>query len=372
MGPQAVRAPFVAVLSLGIVLPVGAQTAFTSQGYVKNIALQSASALSGEPFFLDVGRHRAVLRAQKGTRFTAETWLDTEILLGSFLNTDEFALTRNQPNPHLLQLSWQVASGRSVELRQQLFRAFVTLYSGQSHLAIGRQRIAWGTGFAWNPTDVINPTNPGAIELSERAGIDAAYASLRTGSVTHIEIVAAHSDATIVGTRASTNYRQYDLSAMVAIIGGVGVFGGDFAGYVGGAGVRGEAAYFSGTNAIRGVLNTDYSFSSRLYALAEYYYNGDGVSHKSKYNEVNPSQTFSLAKHYAAFSVSTPVSPLIGSGLYALTNLNDGSMLVGPSFVASVSRNIELTASTYFFLGAHDAELGPRHHVYFSSLQWYY
>ena len=372
MGRRALRLSFAVVLCLGAVTPGSAQQALTIEGYAKNIVLQSISSLSGKPFFLNVGRHRAILRAQKGARITAESWFDTEVLYGSFLHTQEYALTRNQPNMEWLQLNWRVASGRSVEVRQQLFRAFVTVYAGQSSFAIGRQRIAWGTGLAWNPTDVINPSNPGAIELSEKAGIDAAYMSMHTGSSGRVELVVARADKTIIGARSSTNYRHYDLSGMAAIIGRDWILGGDFAGYLGGAGLRGEAAYRSGTNAVRLVLNSDYSFSPRLYGLVEYYYNGEGVAHKSAYGDVDPSRTFSLARHYAVFSISTPISLLMNSSFYAITNMNDGGMLVGPAMHVSLARNAELSVSTYFFLGPNDTEFGSRHHVYFASLQWYY
>ncbi len=344
-------------------------------GYVKNLGIRSASMVTGEPFFLNLGRHRAAARLHAGPRFVAEAWLDTEVLFGSFLETDEFALSKEFNPPQRFDLNWPVASSESIEIHQQLFRALATVYFGQSHVTVGRQRVAWGTGFAWNPTDIINPFNPGAIELGERSGADAAYASLQLNATSRIELVGALADqSNVYAARASTNYRSYDVSVMGAAIGSSWVAGADFAGYLGGAGLRGEAAYSSSSRTVRTVVNADYSFAAGFYGLAEWYFNGEGKGDKRDYAAISsgPVRTFSLARHYVAVSVSASLSPLLGGALYGLANLNDGSVLAGPSLGYSLARNLEFAASTYFFLGGSGTEYGDSHHVVFASLQWYY
>ena len=83
-------------------------------------------------------------------------------------------------------------------------------------------------------------------------------------------------------------------------------------------------------------------------------------------------ETFNLAKEYVAASVGKAVTPLLGGALYALVNLDDQSALVGPSLTYSLAENLEMAASTYFFIGASDTEFGVQEHVFFASLQWYF
>ncbi|MFB3131322.1 MAG: hypothetical protein ACE10K_02240, partial [Rhodothermales bacterium] len=66
------------------------------------------------------------------------------------------------------------------------------------------------------------------------------------------------------------------------------------------------------------------------------------------------------------------ITPLLGGALYSLVNLDDQSALVGPSFSYSLAENLDLAASTYFFVGASDTEFGAQEHVVFASLQFYF
>lgn len=371
------RARYALLVACLFIAPYAAQAQPSLQlhGYVKNLGIRSTSAITDEPFFLSLGRHRAAGKMHAGPRFVAEAWLDTEFMFGTFLETDEFALSKESDPPQRIDLNWTVASGDAVEIHQQLYRAFATVYLGQSHVTVGRQRVAWGTGFAWNPTDIINPFNPGAIELGERSGADAAYASLQLNATSRIELVGALADqSNVFGVRTSTNFRSYDISVMGAAIGSSWLAGADFAGYLGGAGLRGEAAYSSSTRTVRTVLNADYSFAAGFYGLVEWYFNGEGQGDKSDYDLTpsGPVRTFSLARHYVAVSVSASLTPLFGGGLYGLANLNDGSALAGPSLAFSLAPNLELAASTYFLLGGPGTEYGDSHHVFFAAIQWYY
>ena len=367
--------------ALADIPPAMAQkTTVAVHGYAKNLAIRSSSPLTDEPFVLDVSRFRARGILLVGAHLSVEAWLDTELLFSSFLDTEDYALAMEFEQPRFLDLDWPLASGPSLEARQRLFRAFSTLYAGPAEVRVGRQRIAWGTGFAWNPTDILNPFNPGAIELGERAGVDAAYASIALGAVSRLELVAAVGESlsqTSYAARFGANYREFDLSAMGALLDEDWVIGGDFAGYLRSAGVRGEAAYAfkaDGSRYLRAILNADYSFEVGLYALMECYYNGQGARDKTQYDieALLRGETFSLARWYAATSVGGGLSPLWGGALYALVNLDDKSALLGPSVTYSLAENLEIAASTYFLIGRGDTEFGAQRHIVFAALQYYY
>ena len=180
-----------------------------------------------------------------------------------------------------------------------------------------------------------------------------------------------------IAARAGANWREYDVSVMGGSFRRDWVFGGDFAGYIGKAGFRGEAAYTwndDGRNYLRAILNADYNFPGDYYVLVELYFNGQGSRHKDDYDltALLSGETFNLAKEYVAASVGRAITPLMVGALYALVNLDDQSALVGPSLSYSLAENLELAASTYFFIGANDTEFGAQEHVFFASLQWYF
>src|SRR5207253_1761816 len=100
----------------------------------------------------------------------------------------------------------------------------------------GRQRVAWGTGKFWNPTDVLNPYQPTSVERDERRGVDAAYAKYSLGDLTQAEAAWAPQDRwpehALLG-RLKSNWRGYDVSAMggkIASSTNSWMAGGDFAG----------------------------------------------------------------------------------------------------------------------------------------------
>ncbi|MDX1741774.1 MAG: hypothetical protein R3178_10785, partial [Rhodothermales bacterium] len=244
----------------------------------------------------------------------------------------------------------------------------------------GRQRIAWGTGFAWNPTDLLNPYNPAAIELDEKAGIDALHVSAATGDFSHVEFAfAPASDRENVSAagRVTSHWGEYDISAMGGYFREDWVVGGDFAGYVGDAGLRGEAALTipeEGDAYIRFTLTVDRSFQGDVYAFAEFYLNGQGTTDKSDYDfgRLLTGRVFNVARDYLALSATKAITPLFAGGIYGLVNIDDQSALIGPSFSYSLRQDLEIGAAVYLFAGKNDTEFGRQENAYFGYLQWFF
>ena len=357
-------------------LPCAAQRpSLEVQGYAKNLSIRLSSPQSGADYLLNVSRFRARSLLEFAARVHAEVWLDTELLAGSYLRSDDYRQARARAE----RLEWTLGEGAGYEARQRLFRAFASLRLRRAVVVVGRQRIAWGSGFAWNPTDILNPFNPGAIELGERSGVDAVHVSMPLGPLSRLELVAAYTAAGAPGSyavRGGTNYRAYDVRALLGRFARDWVVGGDFAGYVRGAGVRGEAAFvrrYAARDYLRAVLNADYTFGD-VYGLVEIYYNGRGHAQKAAYDwaDLSAGDTYNLAQWYAAVSATVSITPLCGMSLYQLANLTDGSLLVGPAVTYSLTQTVELAAAAYFFTGRSDTEYGRQRHVYFATLQWYF
>ncbi len=349
-------------------------------GYGKNLVIRTESFFTKENIFLDITRLRTRGVLEIGSRIHSEVWLDTELLAGNFLSSQDFELSKLFQRPTFADLDWTLSEGSEYHLRQLLFRAFTTVYLDKVQITLGRQRIAWGTGFAWNPTDLFNPFNPAAIELEEKEGVDAVYVTIPLGALSRFEAAYAPGRDKLKSSaalRVSSNFSGYDISLMGGDFQRARVLGGDFAGYIGGAGFRGEFAYtwkHDEENFFRAILNADYNFPNDYYAFVEFYFNGQGSTDKNNYDfsDLFSGRTFNLAKHYIAALVSKNLTPLLTLSFYELLNLNDRSQLFGPSLTYSLATNLEISVSAYFFLGSEDSEFGARPSSYFAFMQYYF
>ncbi len=370
------------ILACLLFLPAasGLGQTFDLAGYAKNLTVQSRSVVDDESFILNTSRFRLKGSIAANDAVEAELWLDSELLSGDFLQTLDFQLSRAIARPTFVDLEWTVEEQSHYQLRQSLFRAFAKITAGSAEVTVGRQRIAWGTGFAWNPTDLLNPYNPIAIELQERTGVDAVHVAIPLGNLSRLEAAFAPGRKRLrssYAARLTTNFHEYDLSLMAGHFRDDTALGTDFAGYLGDAGFRGEFAYTfrdDDSDYLRAVVNLDYSFPHDFYALVEFYYNGQGQSDKARYNllDVLNGETFNLAKLYTAASVSKSISPLLNAGIYSIVNLNDRSSLIGPTLTYSLATNLEISANTYLLFGADDSEYGQLETSHFASVQYFF
>ncbi|MFQ6036801.1 MAG: hypothetical protein ACE5NM_13260, partial [Sedimentisphaerales bacterium] len=116
------------------------------------------------------------------------------------------------------------------------------------------------------------------------------------------------------------------------------------------------------------------NFPHDFYAFIEFYYNGQGSTNKNNYDigDLFSGQTFNLAQHYLAASVSKNLTPLLGLNFYGIININDRSYLAGPAFTYSLATNLEIAVSAYFFMGSNDTEFGAQQSSYFAFVQYYF
>ena len=357
-----------------------AQIETSFNGYAKNLGIQSSSILTTESYYLNISRLRTVGRLDAGAMIYAELWLDTELITGSFLDSPDFQLSQGIERATLLDLDWTLSTNGNHQLRQSFFRANMAYYHDDIQLTFGRQRIAWGTGFIWNPTDILTPLNPTSIERDERSGIDALYAVVPFGALSQIEGVWAigrEPSLSSYAARYSFNVGDYDIAFTGGYFREDWILGGDIAGYLGGAGLRAEWAVQipdEGPAQLRSTVNADYNFSSGYYTVLELHYNGPGSNSPSNYDfsSLLSGTTFNLAELYSAVILSKSLSPLTAVSMYSLLNINDGSGLAGPSLSWSALQNLELSVSSYLFFGKSNSEFGAFKNAYFGAVQFYF
>ncbi|HEX6298117.1 MAG TPA: hypothetical protein VFZ74_16220, partial [Burkholderiales bacterium] len=161
-------------------------------GYYKNLLVSSETVSpAGQRYTLDLNRLRLELKGELAESIALDLQYDNEVLLGNYRRTGQFAIERDRRPDQYWDLDGNYAETGSWYGRHRLYRASVTLSSGDTDLRLGRQRIAWGTGRFWSPLDLLNPINPIALEREERLGVDAVLAEHKLGPLSRLSAVYA-------------------------------------------------------------------------------------------------------------------------------------------------------------------------------------
>ncbi|MCK6430967.1 MAG: hypothetical protein L6Q72_18070, partial [Burkholderiaceae bacterium] len=185
---------FVLAALLAALCPAAAQQtpALSLSGYYKNLLIGSETVFpAGQSYVLDLNRLRLEVKGKLSEAVALDLQYDNEVLLGSYLRTEQFRLQKDQPAPQYWDAESNYAESRSYYGRHRLYRGAVTFSSGNADLRIGRQRIAWGTGRFFSPLDILNPFSPIALERQERIGVDAALAEYKLGALARFSAVYA-------------------------------------------------------------------------------------------------------------------------------------------------------------------------------------
>ena len=150
-------------------------------------------------------------------------------------------------------------------------------------LRAGKQRLAWGTGYAWNPTDILDQPRNAFTDVDNPAGVMALRGDLNFGPVTGQLFSTWDDDWNNTGkaVRLKTSPGGVDLTAgWVQPEAGDPAWIADFAYSVAGIGLHGEVLYLAEGNWQTGggkvnnyLFGLDYNFPGGYYLALEYYHN---------------------------------------------------------------------------------------------------
>jgi len=361
-----------------------------ASGYFKELWEDSHSALDGRPFFLNLDRARLTLDA-KASVFKAHVDYDHEVYAGSFFRTTEYKTFGLAGPQTWLDLNQDLSATATSLWRHRLYRGWGGLETERTALRFGRQRIAWGTGKLWNPTDVLNPYQPTAVERDERNGVDAAYLRQGLGELSQAELAYAPQSGwpqSSVLARGRSNWKDFDFSVMGGKVAGSTaswMAGGDFAGNLWDGSLHGEWSYTDPETQRpywRGLIGYEYTFSSEpkwrwlkdSQLLAEYYHNGRGTVNPARYDRsiLFTGRDVVLAKDYAGFTFSKDLHPLVKLDLVLLANLDDASQLFSPSLQYNPVANLYLTVGWQRFGAARNTELGFPANLTYLQAQYFF
>lgn len=359
----------------------GEEAKLTLGGYYKNLLTQSKTVFpDGESYVADLNRLRLELQGKPIEWAGFDVQYDNEVLFGDYLDTAQFALQKSRPTDTYWDLESNTLDRSSVFARQRLYRAYVDLYSPLADLRLGRQRIAWGTGRFWNPTDLVNPFDPTQLERDERPGVDAVLVERKLGPLSRLSLAYAPQHPNLDSSLAAHlhgNLRETDFSLLAGQFHRGAVAGLDFSGRIGQVGVRGEAAYTradTGRNFVRAVVGADYVFPGTLALSGEIYYNGKGATNEKDYDfaALFSGAVQNVGRHYVGLYVGYDVTPLLRLNSYGIINLDDSSVFFFPNVVYSVITNLDLSLGVQLFGGSAGSEYGAFHDIYYAQLQWFF
>lgn len=359
-------------------------------GYAKNLYLYGHSPTSRQPYGEDLTRLRLKLQGSYGI-LRSEVEYDQEVRAGTYFQTPEFGSFGLGEPPAAWDLEQDLDRGTHHLWRHRVYRGWAGLETGRWALRFGRQRIAWGTGKLWNPTDVLNPYQPTTVEREERRGVDAVYSRISLGALS--EFSAAHSmeevwkDRSFLG-RIKSHLAQADISLMGGKIPGTNeswMAGGDVALDLWGGSLHAEVSRSSpdlSPSFLRHLVGYEYTFSASpplallkdAWVLLEYYHNAAGASDPLLYNPavLFSGREVSLARDYLGLSFSRDLHPLVKLEVVSILNLNDESLFAGPTLTWNALQDLHLLAGWQAFAGKSSSEFGRLKSILHVQAQYFF
>ncbi len=365
-----------------------AQPGFDFSGYAQNFTVyqtipQSLSEIfhSDKSFITDLLRIRLkpVIFLWHGGRLNIDYELNVNYFNRKFIY-ENLSVTTNRRT--VTSLFWSPVNEDKIKINHFIDRLYFRQKLPFGNIKIGRQRIAWGTGRIWNPTDLFNPINPAAYYLIEKPGADAISAKIRFGNFTDLNIVYNPVDnfnKYNFGGRFRTNFLGYDFSIMGGRFDEKTIVGLDFAGNIFDAGFRGEGIYSidpdnSGNNFLKFIVGIDYQFTPKFYMLAEYHFNGEGKTDKYHYefSRLLHGEIQNVSRNYLAVSGMYELTPLLLLNALSIFNLNDNSGFISVSGNYSVTENFYVNLGTQIFWGEKLSEYWFFPDSYYIQTEYYF
>ena len=305
---------------------------------------------------------------------------DHELLWGGLVADPVLAAALRQPEPTWLDASTTIIRRTHFNWRHDLYRGWVEYEAGQVRFKLGRQRIAWGSGRIWNPTDRFNPVQPTALEPDQKLGVDAGriewnYAG--NGSLIAVDAPAQASSRTSrkLALRWQDTFGEFDVALMAGRINNENMFGADVTGNLGDAGVRLE--WMQARNPLEGgygqlSAGIDYTwhqawFPNGLYMALEYFYNGAAGSPRFNQDRLN-----SRSNHLLGGILGYDLTPLWRIDLLLIADLQQSGWFMSPSLTWSADENVDISVFAQLPQGGGSSEFAVFEPLYAVRADWYF
>ncbi len=346
------------------------------KGYYKNIAIGSKT-VDKDKYFLDINRFRLDLTGTWKDSLVLKLVYDQEALLGDYIRSEEFRRIKSYDRHDLINLDWEITDNDDFYWRHYLYRAYLRFQSEKFNLSLGRQRIAWGSGKFWNPTDIFNPFNPIQIERDERIGVDSIDMEFFLKPMTSFNLVYAPKDSSSRSKGAlkfKNTYKDLDFSILGGKSGRDRIIGGDFSTTIMDGGFRGEIlTHFvpNRKNYYQFILNYDYTFRNSFYVLVEYFHNS-GPLRENEFLQLVDRGTHTLTRNLFGINLGYDITPLLRADLYIIYGVKNEGLFLHPKLRYSILQNLELVGGMQWFNRKKGSEFEFENNLYFAYIQYYF
>ena len=345
-------------------------------GYLEN---SSDVTFADSSFFSDY----ALIRIEGNYEMNDDAAIEAHIVLSTgsvqdelFAGMEDDALVKRLADE--MGLNFEVDN--SLDLIASFDRALIKLYFEYADVFIGRQQIGWGTGYAFNPTDVWNMKNPSDPEAGKLA-VNALNISFPMGDLGSLSFILSPDndmEHTSYGTRFKNNIFDYDYSFSLTRfhntdreLYGVpekALLGVDFSGQIiGEIGIFGEGVFvnhkYSGleytdidSSYFQTTVGFDYTLDNGIYFMGEYHYNGLGKNDMDNYNVTDLINLYSgemsgFGTNYIFFMAKYDFFDNYIFSINNLFNIDDKSGVIMPNLEYLFSEDISITINSSIFIG---------------------
>ncbi|MGB5287979.1 MAG: hypothetical protein WBQ32_03880 [Ignavibacteriaceae bacterium] len=276
-------------------------------------------------------------------------------------------------------------------------RFWIDYYTNDLQITLGRQRVAWGTCWVWNPTDLFNPLNVLDFDYEERPAADAIRVQYYTGPVTKLDVAykpANDPNNQILSGLWSLNQWDYDFNLIAGMRFKRWLTGFSWVGDILEAGFRGEVLVSQAPDMpdtilvyqqinqsslssaekpiITFALSGDYTFPNTFYIHTEILYTNNG---KTSNTHLFQKEALSLGMLSAArWSIyqefAYDITPLLRGTLFGLFNPNDKSFVIVPSINYSIITNLDLFLISMLFGGKPLTEYGEFGTTFYARIKF--
>jgi hypothetical protein len=257
-------------------------------------------------------------------------------------------------------------------------RFWLDYYKDNLHFTVGRQRVAWGTCWVWNPTDLFNPGNVLNFDYEELPATDAVRLQYYTGPVTKIDVTyqaAKDPDNQILAGLWSFNEFNYDINLIAGLRFKRWLAGFSWVGNILDAGFRGEVLVSQAPDTpdtnflyqqfgesslsswdkpmVAAALSGDYTFPNTFYIHTEILYNNNGkTSNTLLFQQEALSMGMLTAARWSFYQeFAYEITPLLRGTVFGIMNPDDKSYVIVPSLSYSIITNLDLYLISLFFEG---------------------
>lgn len=299
--------------------------------------------------------HRYNVKYYPNPYWTLRLEVRSRLFYGELVkNTPNFAASIDNANNDYFDLSWVVASSKSIVLHTMIDRLSAGYSKGPWDIRVGRQRINWGIHTFWNANDLFNAFSFTDFDYEERPGSDAVLVRYYFNGNASVEVAGKASDHIRKGTYASLwrfNRSNYDFQVLGGYFQDNAVAGLGWAGNLGTAGWKGEWSFFhplanGDANVFTGATGIDYSFAKGTYVQLGFMVNSQGETSAPVTELFNFNLSAkNLYPYRSAIYVqaSHPISPLVNGGLSIIYSpVKSQPFFVNPTVSVSVAENWDL------------------------------